>query len=152
VTDPNDRMIGEKPRGEQLFRYWRVLFRAAVMNAIDRKLASGELTGERCTERLNRFGAAAAREIRFVLESEHLAAPEASDFDRYRAFAAIYLELDHFTAHAAEEFFPALPHGRAVRDALAEDVPVEQLLASSRPEGAPVPVLQPPDERWHTMM
>ena len=75
VTDPDDRMIVDRPRPEQLRAYWRVLFRAAVMKAIDVKLASGALTAEQCRVRLNRFGPAAAREIRFVLETEHLAAP-----------------------------------------------------------------------------
>ena len=66
----------------------------------------------------------------------------------YRTFAAVYLDLDHFTAHAVEEFFPALPHGPAVRAALAEDVPPE-LLAASRPAGAADPEReQPADERW----
>lgn len=149
VTDPDDRMIADHPRPQQLHTHWRVLFQAAVMKAIDQKLTSGELSAEKCTERLNQFGAAAVREIRFVLENEHCADPNASDVDRYRVFAALYLDLDYFKPQAAEEFFPALPNGHAVRDALAEDVPIEQLLGSSRPAGAPDPEREPPpDKRW----
>ena len=149
VTDPDDRMIHDRPRDEQLRVYWRVLYRAAVMNAIDVKLASGALSAEACHLRLNRFGPAAAREIRFVLETEHLIAAEASDLDVYRTFAAVYLDLDHFTAHAVEEFFPALPHGHAVRAALAEDVAADALLAAARPAGAADPERETPaDERW----
>jgi hypothetical protein len=145
VTDPDDRMILDKPLPEQLRVYWRVLFRAAVMNAIDRE----GLTAEQCRERLSRFGTAAAREIRFVLESEHLLAPDAPDADAYRTFASVYLDLAHFTAHAAEEFFPALPHGHAVRAALYEDVDADALFTSSRPQGAADPEREPaPDERW----
>lgn len=48
VTDPDDRMILDRPEAEQLRVYWRVLFRAAVMGAIDAKLASGALTPELC--------------------------------------------------------------------------------------------------------
>ena len=148
VTDP-DRMILDRPEPEQLRAYWRVLFRAAVMGAIDAKLATGALTAEQCRERLHRFGPAAAREIRFVLETEHLAALGASDADVYRTFAAVYLDLDHFTGHGAEEFFPALPHGHAVRDALAENVAVAALVAAARPAGAADPVHEPaPDERF----
>jgi hypothetical protein len=149
VTLPDDRLIAESPQAEQLRLYWQVLVRAAVMKAIDGNLASGALDGARCAERLNRFGPAAAREIRFVLESEHLTARGAPDADVYRAFAAVYLDLDHFTAHAAEEFFPALPHSHAVRTALAEDVPVEGLIAASRPAGAADAERAPsPDELW----
>jgi hypothetical protein len=147
VTDPGDRLIADHPREFQLRTYWRALYRAAVMNAVDLKLAAGALTPEACRERLARFGPAAAREIRFVLESEHLVAPGADDADAYRTFAAVYLDLDHFTAHGAEEFFPALPRGPAVRAALAEDVGPE-LLAASRPAGAADPEREsPPDER-----
>lgn len=149
VTDPNDRLIEHKPRAEQLHVYWRVLFRAAVMSAIDRQLATGELTPQACSARLNAFGPGAAREIRYVLESEHFAAPEASDSDQYRVFAAVYLDLDHFTAHAAEEFFPALPSDHTVRDALATGLELAELVRASRPEGAPEPERDPPpDDKW----
>ena len=149
VTDPDDRMIADRPREDQLRVYWRVLYRAAVMNAIDVNLASGVLTAEACRERLTRFGPAAAREIRFVLETEHLVAAGSGDVDVYRAFAAAYLDLDHFTAHAVEEFFPALPHGHAVRALLAGDVAAEALLAAARPAGAADPERDTPaDERW----
>ena len=149
VTDADDRLISGRPREEQLRVYWRVLFRAAVMKTIDVKLAAGTLTARACRARLDAFGPAAAREVRFVLETEHLIVPDASDEDVYRIFAAVYLELDHFTAHAVEEFFPALPHGHAVRDVLAEDVAAEELLARSCPAGAAEPEREPPpDERW----
>ncbi|QJW93379.1 hypothetical protein [Frigoriglobus tundricola] len=147
VTEPNDRLIADKPRAEQLRDYWRVLYRAAVMNAIDHKLASGALNAEQCRERMHRFGPAAAREIRYVLEAEHLAAPGAGEVDLYRTFAAVYLDLYHFTAHAVEEFFPALPHGGAVRGVLAGDVGADALLAAARPEGAADPEPEPSARR-----
>jgi hypothetical protein len=148
VTNPDDRMIAQKSRPEQLRIYWRVLFRAAVMKTIDAKVASGALDAAKCRERLNHFGVAAAREIRFVLETEHDLAPEADDIAAFRMFAAMYLDLDHFTAHAAEEFFPALPHGHVVRAFLAEDIPISELIASSRPAGAPDPERPPPEDLW----
>jgi hypothetical protein len=148
VTAPDDRLLADRPRAEQLRAYWRVLFRAAVLNEIDRKLATGALSADRCREQLGRFGAPAAREIRFVLESEQLAAPEMGDVDLFRVFAAVYLDLDQFTAHAAGEFFPALPPGHAVRDALAEDLPVRALFEGARPSGAADTEHEPaPDER-----
>ncbi len=142
VTDPNDRLIERRPRAEQLLVYWRVLFRAAVMSAVDDQLASGKLTPAACTERLNAFGPGAAREVRYVLESEHFASPDASDVDRYRVFAAVYLDLDQFTAHAAEEFFPALPHGHEVRELLSTGLVLVDLVRAARPAGAPEPRLE----------
>jgi hypothetical protein len=149
VTDPDDRMLLDRPEPEQLRVYWRVLFRAAIMAAIDAKVAAGGLTAEQCRERLSRYGPAVAREIRFVLEAEHLLAAEAGDVDAYRTFAAVYLDLSYFTAQAAEEFFPALPHGHAVRDALRHDVDADALFPKSRPQGSADPEREPtPDERW----
>lgn len=149
VTNPDDRLIAEKPQPEQLRTYWRVLFRASVLKAIDTKVTTGELNSERCRERLNRFGSAAAREIRFILECEHLLAPEAGDVEAYRIFAAVYLDFDQFTAHAAVDFFPALPDRETVRTALREDIAIESLAAASRPVGAAEPERDlPPEEIW----
>lgn len=136
VTDPNDRLIEHKPRAEQLRVYWRVLFRAAILNAVDAQLAAKTLTPELCAERLNAFGSSAAREIRYVLESEHLAPEGAGDAAVYRMFAAVYLDLDHFNEHAAHEFFPALPHDGRVRELLSAGIPVAQVAEQARPQGA----------------
>jgi hypothetical protein len=149
VTDPDDRMIDRLPKGEQLRAYWRVLFQAAVTREIDRKVAAGALTQAVCLEKLERFGRAAAREIRYVLQSEHTVAPEADAVGVYRMFAATYLDLAAFAGHGTEVFFPSLPHGEAVSRALAEDVDAARLLAVTRPEGAADPHREPaPDERW----
>ena len=87
ITDPNDRMLDHLPLAAQLREYWRVLFRAAVIGEIDRKLETGVLTESDCLVRLERFGLATAREIRFVLLEEHLIARSAalrSAIDRSR--------------------------------------------------------------------
>ena len=122
LTDPEDRMIERLPVDMQLRDYWRVLFQAAVMREIDRKAAAGLLTELACLERLERFGLAAARELRAVLIAEHLIAPEVDAVGLYRTFAAVYLDLDAFDSHAVEHYFPSLPHGDAVRSALQADV------------------------------
>ncbi|MDY3553711.1 hypothetical protein R5W24_002824 [Gemmata sp. JC717] len=149
VTDPDDRLIEHRPQPEQLRTYWRVLFRAAVLATIDNQIAAKSLTPDLCAERINAFGPSAAREIRYVLETEHLVAEGAGAADLYRMFAAVYLDLHHFTGHAVEEFFPALPHGTQVRDLLSGGIPVETIAAATRPAGAADPEREaPPDERW----
>lgn len=149
VTDPNDRMIEALPAAEQLRAYWRVLARAAVMRALDARGAAGALAEETCRARLDGFGPAAAREVRFVLEAEHIVARGATAFDLYRAFAALYTDLSHFTPHGAEAFFPALRDPGAVRAVLAADFDPAAVVAAARPAGAADPEREPPpDERW----
>ncbi len=149
LTDPNDRLIHARPRAEQLRTYWQALARAAVMRALDDRAAAGALTDAACRRRLDALGPATAREVRFVLESEHLVSPGAADFDRYRAFAAAYTELAHFGGHAVEEFFPSLRDPLAVRALLAADFDADALVARARPAGAADPEHEPPpDERW----
>lgn len=149
VTDPNDRMIERLPREEQLLVYWEVLFEAAVLRAIDRKLESGAISVGDCAARLARLGPPVAREVRYVLESEHLAAPEATEAARYRAFAATYLAAARFAPHKVEDLFPSLPHDGSVDRALAEDVDAAALFEATRPAGAAAPQVEPPpDDRW----
>jgi hypothetical protein len=151
ISDPDDRMIGGAAVEIQLRAYWRLLFQAAVMRAIDRKVAAGSLTEAACLERLDRFGTAAAREIRFVLLSEHLIAADAGAIARYRTFAAVYLDLAAFEEHAAEQYFPSLTAKNSVNRLLAEDVDVAGLLSATRPTGAADPHREPPpDELWAT--
>lgn len=136
ITDPEDRMIERLPAPRQLREYWRVLFRAAVMRAIDRKAAAGLLTESLCLARLEHFGLPAARELRSVLLAEHLIAPEVDAVGLYRTFAAVYLDLEAFDPHAVEHYFPSLPRSDAVRSALCEDVDGASLLLQTRPAGS----------------
>jgi hypothetical protein len=139
VTAPADRFPADLPPAVQRRAYWRVLFRAAVMAEIDRRLAAGTLTPELCRARLDRFGPPAGREIRFVLASDQLVAPTANDADLYRTFAAVYLDYALFAGRAAEAVFPSLPPRAHVCAALADDVPIDALFRGSRPADAADP-------------
>jgi hypothetical protein len=149
LTTPDDRNLDRLPEPELLRAYWRLLLQASVMAAIDRELAEGRLTAAACAERLESFGPPAAREIRYVLEAERLAHPEADTAARYRVFAAVLLDLHNFSLHAVGEFFPSLPdHAEAAR-VVCRDVDAAGLLAASRPAGATDPEPEPSrDERW----
>src|SRR5262249_44456258 len=87
LTTPADHLIDRLPHEVQRRAYWRLLFQAGVMEAIDRKLAA---------DKLDRFGPAAGREIRYVLETDHLVDPQADAAAVYRVFAAVYLDLHTF--------------------------------------------------------
>jgi len=147
ITDPEDRMIERLPVPGQLREYWRVLFRAAVMRAIDRKVVAGLLTESACLERVERFGLPAAREMREVLLAEHLIAPEVDAVGIYQTFAAVFLDLEAFETRVVEHYFPSLPRGDAVRAALHEDVDAAMLLLRTRPSGsADIRIESPFDE------
>ncbi|MBA4189174.1 MAG: hypothetical protein C0467_14345 [Planctomycetaceae bacterium] len=149
ITDPNDRMIQRRPRPDQLRVYWEVLFQAAILQKVDHNLQSGSLTLADCTARLNRFGPAVGREIRYVLESEHLVAPESDDAALYRAFAATYLSMAAFDHERLEAFFPSLPQRPTVGRMLTENVNAVELLERTCPAGTSLPPREPqPDEVW----
>jgi hypothetical protein len=146
VTDPKDRMIDHTPQDEQLRVYWQVLFEAAVLWELDRKLTCGELTLADCTQRLKQFGEAAAREIRYVLETERLVDPAADDIGCYSVFAARYLGLEEFARSRLVEVFPSLPPAEEVRSALGADVDIARLFAKTQPNGAAEPCREPPPD------
>lgn len=149
LTDAGDRMIEALPRSEQLRIYWRSLFKAAIARALEMKVANRSLSRADCEERLASFGAAAAREIAYVLLAEHLVAPNSDAIAQYCAFAATYLDLISFDSHLVASYFPTLPSVHKVGATLSQDVDGTQLLAETRPDGAADPHLEPsPDLQW----
>ena len=106
------------------------------MRAIDRAAAAGLLGEAECLERLERFGPAAAREIRSVLIAEHLVSPEVDAVGLYRTFVAAYLDFEAFDNRALENYFPSLPLGEAVHSVLAAGLDIAALLVRSRPSGS----------------
>jgi hypothetical protein len=129
VTTPDDRSLDALPRDQQLREYWRLVHRAAIQAAI-------RLPDFESESRLSRLGAAAAREIRYVLESEHWLDPEAGSAELYRAFAGAYLDLQSFFPEAVSEFFPSLPPAPEVLAVLGADVDAAGLLSRTRPAGS----------------
>ena len=149
VTDPNDRMLDDRPLDDQLRAYWRLLFQAAVAAAVDAKVAKKTLNPARSAVRLARLGPAAGREIAYVLHSDHLIDAAADETAHYRAFAATYLDLNAFAAAVIDEYFPSLPPRHVVLGRLEKDLNVASLLAHARPAGAADhrPEVAP-DEHW----
>ncbi|MDB5308308.1 MAG: hypothetical protein JWO38_2510 [Gemmataceae bacterium] len=139
LTSPADRQLDTLPPGDQLRAYWRLLLRAEVMAAVDRRLAAGSLTPAACADRLDRFGPAAVREIQCVLETDGLVDPAADRAAVFRVFAAVYLDLHAFAPALARDFFPSLPPADVVAATLAEDVDPPAVLARTRPAGASDP-------------
>jgi hypothetical protein len=82
-----------------------------------------------------------------VLAQDGFLLPPGGLADAYEEFAAVYLELRSFDPGRLAQTFPALA-GRfsAVDEVLAGDVPAADLLARSRPEGAPDPLAHAEEE------
>ena len=137
VTDPAARDLDYAPPADRLRAYWRVLFQAAVMNEVDRRVASGALDSARCADLLGRFGEPCRREIRYVLETDHTADRAADAVAHFRAFAAVYLDLLQFDPHGVAAVFPSLPPADVVTAVLGEQLDVATLLSRSRPAGSP---------------
>ena len=136
LAAPDDRGWHHEAPPELLRHYWRLLYQGAVRAAVDALFREDELTVGDCRGRLRRLGAAAAREVEYVLETDHLADLDETAAGVYRAFAATYLDLHAFAPESVDEFFPSLPPPAAVLAVLRTDVPVEELLAQTRPAGA----------------
>jgi hypothetical protein len=144
ITDPNDRMIDSLATEVQLRVYWRVIYAEAVAREVaNRHKQDGVSDDEWLRGRFAVLGAAAVREARHVLESEHLLSVDADDATLYRTLAAAYLAVHHFECHRLEDLFPSLPPPPVVIRLLAADVDAEGLLGRTKPPGAAQPPSDP---------
>jgi hypothetical protein len=133
--DPDE--ITGTPAAELLEQLWRYAFHAQVHVEIERRARDGRLTTARLKERIHRIGQTEFDEIRLVLRQDDLLLPPHEDLETYAEFAALYLELSHFAPALLAEVFPTLEDHEPVLAAIAEDVDAAEVLAATRPEGAP---------------
>ena len=135
MADPRSRQIDGQPAACQLRAYWRTLFRAGVIDALEH---AGEANAKRWSSLpTERLGGLACREIRFVLAAEHLIADDSDDLHVYRVFAAVYLDLLEFDPSSLVDFLPSLPEPSTVLSVLAPEVDYRAIRARTRPAGAP---------------
>ena len=124
--------------GKALTQAWRHIFHGKIHQRFDELFAKGALTAAAIRERVHRIGQAEFDEIRFVLRQEDLLLPPVDDTGTYVEFVALYLELATFAPRSLPRTFPTLSdHAEAVEDTIALDLDVAELLAASRPPGAP---------------
>jgi len=143
---PAAESLAERPAGEVLLQYWRLLMHAEVHRSLDRRIEEGKLTAADVRRRIERIGVTAFEEIRAVLHQEHFLLPPRDDRTVYVEFAAVYTEMRYFTASFLSRYFPAIDGVAAIDAVLAEDLDAEALFRSSRPAGAPDPVDVPEPE------
>ncbi len=124
---------------QALVLYWRLLFHARVHVALDARLAEGRLTDAGIRHRIQRIGPTEFDAIRGVLRQENFLMPPRDDRTAYVEFAALYLELRHFAPSLLPRYFPGLTDRAGIEALLAGDVDANEVLARSRPPGAPDP-------------
>jgi hypothetical protein len=128
-----------------LTELWRTIFHASVHRAFDELLAARGLTAAAIRERVHRIGQSEFDEIRSVLRQEHLLLPPIDATTIYIEFVALYLELSYFAPDALGRTFPAALDTSRIDAVIALDLDAGELLAKSRPPGAPeTPVVDAP--------
>ena len=144
VACPQPERLGAMTGGEALVAIWRLLFHLRVHTALDQRADAGQLDKAAVRRRIDAIGQVEFNEIRSVLHQEHLLLPPHDERSTYIEFAAVYLELRHFSSALLPHYFPSL--GEAEREKidrlLAEDIDAEQLFVETRLEAAPDPVVR----------
>lgn len=135
IARPSSREIKSRTESEVLTRLWRCVFHGRVHLAIEGKIARGELDDARIRQRIEAIGLTEFDEIRSILRQDDLIFPPGTDCQVYEEFAAVYLELRHFTPHLLTTTFPGLSALGLVDEALAQDVDHGRLLIQGMLEG-----------------
>jgi hypothetical protein len=143
IARPDQEDLDSEPRGAVLIRYWRLLFHARVHAVLDRHLTEERVSSEHIGERARLLGDAQFDEIRMVLDEERYLLPPADRTTIYVEFAALYLELRSFAPLLVPVYFPGIEDHVSVDTLLAQDVDATALLAETRLDGAPGPILPP---------
>jgi hypothetical protein len=139
LVRPEALRLAALPAAEVLFKYWRLLFHAAVHRALDRRAADGKLPEAALQERARHIGRAEFDEVRTVLRRENFLLPPGDLLSVYTEFAAVYLEMRSFVPALLPVYFPGIDCPERIDKVLAEDVDAAALFAATRLDGAPDP-------------
>jgi hypothetical protein len=145
LARPPTERLAATDDGPLLLECWRRLFHCAVHRELSTKWSRQPLTDSEVQERVARLGRAAFAEVRSVLDRDRCLLTPGDERSVFAEFAAVYLELRHFSPALVSVYFPGLPPRAEVDALLAEDIADSaDLFARTRPPGAPDP--SPPDE------
>ena len=137
---PDERALATMELEALLARTWRLLFHARIDLAFQQMREAGWLNQAKIRERVHRLGQAEFDEVCEVLRHENMIWEDTTVPGMYSEFAAVYGELRAFAPHCLPAYFPSLQGAKKVDELLLEDVDLNQLLAETRPEGAPDPI------------
>ncbi|MGA2034532.1 MAG: hypothetical protein ABSG68_19980, partial [Thermoguttaceae bacterium] len=123
---PGQEELAATAANDMLLRYWQAVFHGRVHLELQRQIAAGKLSRAEVRRRIEQLGAVEFDEIRNVLRQENLLLPPADDQTVYVEFAAVYLELKHFSPSLLSSYFPAC-------STIKGDSPIFAAITSDRP-------------------
>jgi hypothetical protein len=133
LAKPNEKDFSECVTSNELHRrYWRLLFHARIHRDVDELVHEPANVQLMTADRIRQIGEIEFAEIRGVLEDESLLFPEASDWDVYVEFLAVYLELHYFSPHDLPFFFPAIQDWQKIDQIASRDVHHQQIYEQTR--------------------
>lgn len=150
IARPEDEELERLNLTELRLRYWRLLFHARVHLELDECFADGRLTEALIRRHINELGQVAFDEVAEVLYREKYLPPDDPRSMLFIEFAAVYLELLHFSPQWLSCYFPAIGHSPEVVAILQNYLAVETLLDETYVEGAPRDPLSAVGDRSET--
>lgn len=139
-----DFTIVRDPSPENLVNgLWRATFHGAIHQALEGRMARGELTVPDVRALVNALGQTEMDEVRAVLRQDDLLLPPADDREVLIELLALFHELSRFAPSLWERMFPSLANIEKMRSIVGGLVDAEALIEASRPEGASLPTATP---------
>lgn len=137
---PDADDVAEADADQVLRATWRALFHAAIDRALMSEARAGRLDRQRYLTIVDRIGPLPMDEARAVLAEEGLTGAGSDEVRELVELAATWHELRVFAPELLGRWFPSLVARPEAQAALDELVPAAELLAATRPEGAPEPI------------
>ncbi|MBX3442469.1 MAG: hypothetical protein KF774_08675 [Planctomyces sp.] len=137
IAHPEDDELERQSAVELRVRYWRMLFHARVHRALDDCLARRQLSDASVRQHIERLGQVEFDEAADVLRREKYLTPDDTRTMIFVEFAAVYLELRHFSPKWLPAYFPALGRSPIVDELLSVYVNAGELFEDTRLEGVP---------------
>jgi hypothetical protein len=137
LAQPDEEWLTSEPEPIALREYWRLLCHARVYITVKQRIAGGGAVD--VATRVDRVGASAFNDARFVLQRDRLVLPTADDGEIYAQFAAQFVDLRFFAPHLLRRFFAAADHPEQILEAIRADVDVDAWVRRTRPAGAADP-------------
>ena len=136
LQQPYALELSQMPAGHALRDTWRLLFHLHVHRQLD-----GTLTPEKVEASVRRLGQVVFAEVHEVLRQEDYLFEGDGLVSIWTEFAAVFLELYHFSPRRIAQFFPAIEDPKRVYDDLTQDIDAEKIFHETRLAGADVPDL-----------
>ncbi len=139
LSKPTEKDYSECVTSEELLRrYWRLLFHARIQLRGDEMGGDTPADCEFARARIQEIGEIEFAEIRLVLEEEDILFPEASEWELYVEFMAVFLELYYFANQDLGLYFPAIRDWSKIKESIGQNIDHAHLFDATRLGDIPV--------------